>query len=82
MNHHDTIRSILTRAIFIACLTPIMVLFLSGDAKAYIDPSSGSYFFQFLLAGLLGAVFSVKMFWRRITGHFRNSDRRGGGKNA
>jgi len=72
MNRSGTIRSILTRALFILCLTPLVVLFLSANAQAYIDPSSGSYFFQFLLAGLLGAVFSVKMFWRRLAARFRN----------
>ena len=82
MIRSDTIRSTLTRALFIACLTPILVLFLSDDAQAYIDPSSGSYFLQFLLAGLLGAVFSVKMFWRRITGLLRNPGRKGGDKNV
>jgi hypothetical protein len=84
MTRSDTIRSTLTRALFIICLTPILVLFLSTDARAYIDPSSGSYFFQFLLAGLLGVVFSIKVFWRRITGLFKNPDsgRKGDGKNA
>ena len=82
MNRSNMIRSVLTRALFILCLTPILVMFFSSDARAYIDPSSGSYFFQFLLAGLLGVVFSIKMFWRRITGLFKNQDRRDDAKNG
>lgn len=33
---------------------------------AYIDPGSGSYFFQLLIGGLLGAAVAVKLLWRRI----------------
>jgi hypothetical protein len=33
---------------------------------AYIDPGSGSYFFQLLIGGLLGAAVAVKLWWRRI----------------
>jgi hypothetical protein len=33
---------------------------------AYIDPGSGSYFFQLLIGGLLGAAVAVKMLWRRV----------------
>jgi len=35
-------------------------------AYAYLDPGSGSYIFQLLIASLLGAVFAMKMFWRNI----------------
>jgi hypothetical protein len=37
-----------------------------SSAHAYIDPGSGSYFFQLLVGGLLGAAVAVKVFWRRI----------------
>ncbi|RMH09623.1 MAG: hypothetical protein D6704_00955 [Nitrospirae bacterium] len=40
-------------------------LFASA-AWAYIDPGTGSYLFQLLMAGLLGAVFAVKMAWRNV----------------
>jgi hypothetical protein len=33
---------------------------------AYIDPGSGSYFFQLLIGGLLGAAVAVKLLWRRV----------------
>ena len=35
-------------------------------AYAYIDPSTGSYILQLVLAGLLGALFTVKIFWKKI----------------
>ncbi len=38
---------------------------------AYIDPATGSFLLQALAAGLLGALFALKTFWRRIVGFFR-----------
>ena len=32
----------------------------------YIDPGSGSMLFQIIIAGLLGALYSIKLFWTRI----------------
>lgn len=36
------------------------------NAYAYIDPGTGSYVLQLLLAALFGAVFTVKVFWTKI----------------
>lgn len=35
-------------------------------AYAYLDPGSGSYILQLILAGLLAASFAVKSVWRNI----------------
>ncbi len=40
---------------------------------AYIDPGTGSYLLQLALAGLLGAGYTVKMYWARITKLFGRS---------
>lgn len=37
---------------------------------AYLDPGSGSYLLQLLIAGLLGGLFALRMFWGRIKGFF------------
>jgi hypothetical protein len=37
---------------------------------AYIDPGSGSYFIQAIIAALLGAAFWIKMSWHRIKAFF------------
>lgn len=42
----------------------------TGKAYAYLDPGTGSYFFQLLLGALLGALFSVKIFWQKIKSFF------------
>ncbi len=40
------------------------------NALGYLDPGSGSYLLQLLIAGALGTLFAVKMFWGRIKGFF------------
>ncbi len=47
--------------------------FLSNSGMAvlaYLDPGSGSFLIQMLLAGGLGAAFLVKTYWRKIKGLF------------
>jgi hypothetical protein len=44
---------------------------------AYLDPGSGSFLLQLLLAGILGGLFVVKMSWSRIKGFFRRMLGRG-----
>jgi len=47
-------------------LLVICLLSIPRDAFAYLDPGTGSYIFQLLIAGLLGALFAIKVFWIRI----------------
>jgi hypothetical protein len=47
---------------------------------AYIDPGTGSYFVQFLLAGLLGTIFAVKSYWRNVKDYLRGFGSRDKGK--
>lgn len=42
------------------------LLLAARDAEAYVDPGTGSYFLQILLAGILGGAFAVRIYWRRI----------------
>jgi hypothetical protein len=37
----------------------------------YLDPGSGSYIFQLIIAALVGGAFVIKMYWKRIMGFFR-----------
>ena len=41
-----------------------------GVEKAYLDPGSGSYLLQLLIAGLLGSLFVIRTYWSRIIGFF------------
>jgi len=39
---------------------------LPVSVHAYLDPGTGSYIFQLLIAGLIGAAFAAKMYWKKI----------------
>lgn len=47
-------------------ITLILCLVFPARAHAYVDPGTGSYFLQFLIAGLLGLLYSIKIYWRKI----------------
>jgi hypothetical protein len=57
----------------------VLALLVPYDAHAYLDPGTGSYVLQMIIAGLLGAAFAIKMSWVRIkrfiTGLFTRNDR-------
>ena len=38
---------------------------------AYLDPGSGSFLFQILIAGLLAGLYATKTSWSRIQDFFR-----------
>ena len=48
-----------------------IVFGLSGKELAYLDPGSGSYLLQLLIAGIVGAAFAIRMSWGRIKSFFR-----------
>lgn len=41
-------------------------LLLPSKAYAYVDPGSGSYFFQVVLAAILGAGFTIRLYWKNF----------------
>ncbi len=40
---------------------------------AYLDPGSGSFLIQLLLAGIVGAGFIIKVYWKKIKALFTRS---------
>jgi len=44
---------------------------------AYLDPGTGSYFLQLAIAALLGGLYAVKLFWKKIKAFFKNIFSRG-----
>jgi len=53
---------------------PVLVIFahtmLLQDAYAYIDPGTGSYFFQLLVASLFAGMYAVRLYWAKIRSFF------------
>ena len=66
----------MTRTHRILALAAIAQIAATHQAAAYIDPGSGSFFLQMLLAGILAAGMAVKAYWQRIKSFF------GGGRSA
>jgi hypothetical protein len=60
------------------------LVFLAGDAAAYIDPGTGSYVLQIAIAFLVGLAFSIKVFWKRIVAFLKRTfaAKKGGGGDA
>lgn len=42
------------------------LLFLSQQAYAYLDPGAGSFILQMLIAGIMGALFTIKLYWYKV----------------
>ena len=51
---------------WVVAILAVLIMGAASPAHAYLDPATGSYVFQILMAGLLGALFALKMFWRSI----------------
>ena len=47
--------------IVVSCLLPT-------TAQAYIDPGTGSYVVQAVVAAAMGGMVAIKMYWQRIKG--------------
>jgi hypothetical protein len=49
-------------------LIAAFIIFLSfpKNCLAYIDPGSGSYVVQVIIASLLGATFAIKLYWKKL----------------
>ena len=45
---------------------------LLAKTPAYLDPGSGSFFLQLLLATLMGALFLVGAYWKKVKSFVRN----------
>ncbi|HEX2695916.1 MAG TPA: hypothetical protein VHP61_09190 [Acidobacteriota bacterium] len=59
-----TIIRISAIALAAAFLTPVFAL-------AYIDPGTGSYVIQLVIAAFVGAMFTLRIFWKKIVRLFR-----------
>jgi hypothetical protein len=60
-------------------LLSIHSLIAPRAAHAYVDPVSGSMIFQILAAGVIGAAFTAKRWWRGVASWMRALISRVGG---
>jgi len=61
-----SIRLAVIIVVALTCLVP-------ATALAYIDPGTGSFVLQGILAAVVGAGVAIKIYWRRITAFFGKS---------
>ena len=58
-------------------LLTLLLLAVPSIAHAYLDPGTGSYVVQLLIGSLLGGLFALGVFWRRVVAFFKHLFRRG-----
>ena len=51
-------------------LTVAFLLISTQDAHAYLDPGTGSYILQVLVAVFIGGFYALKVYWGRIKAFF------------
>ena len=56
-----------TKALVFLCLFHIV---LPSTVYAYLDPGTGSYILQMAIAGVLGGLYALKLFWKNIKTFF------------
>jgi len=55
------------RGIVSACIVcAVLIAAIPASLHAYLDPGTGSYILQIILAAILGGLFALKLFWHRI----------------
>jgi hypothetical protein len=47
-----------------------LLLLGTQPVYAYLDPGAGSYLIQLLVAGVLGASFTARLYWRKIASYW------------
>lgn len=53
-------------------------LALPSTAHAYLDPGTGSFLLQMLIGIVLGGLFAIGVFWKKVVGFVKRAFRRGG----
>jgi len=49
-----------------------MLFFFSNNAHAYLDPGTGSYILQLVIAAICFGYITLQIFWKKITVFFTN----------
>ena len=50
----------------------VIQVLLTRDAQAYLDPGTMGFFFQMVVASILGGLLVLKIYYRRISAAVRN----------
>jgi hypothetical protein len=77
-NPKRQVRADRTRAITfeLGVVVLALILFFEADARAYVDPGTGSYLFQLAIAGGLAGIYTLRRYWQTLTNALRTRFRR------
>ena len=62
-------------------LAVFFVVFFSRNVYAYLDPGSGSFIFQMLIAAIVGGLFVIKLYFNKIKTFFKKVFSKSGNDN-
>jgi hypothetical protein len=61
------------KRILVICFLVLFFRFVfPASAYAYLDPGSGSFILQIIIASIMGLIFMVKLYWKKIRAFFDN----------
>jgi len=55
-----------SNALKVTCVAAVGCLLFPSYAYGYIDPGTGSYIFQIVVAAFVAVSFAVKVYWHKI----------------
>ena len=58
------------KAVEVIVSVMLALILIPTRSDAYIDPGTGSFVLQMLVAAVLGVVFALKMYWQRLKTFF------------
>ena len=61
------IRAVTSLIVSVLLVSGFFMSVNTGVAYAYIDVGTGALLLQFVVAGFFGALFAVKIYWKRLT---------------
>ena len=60
---------------FVVLFVAVATFVFPGTSAAYLDPGTGSFIFQIIIAGVVGGLYTIKTYWRNIKGIFKKDSK-------
>ena len=60
---------------FVVSFVAVATFVFPETSAAYLDPGTGSFVFQIIIAGVVGGLYTIKTYWRNIKGFFKKDSK-------
>jgi hypothetical protein len=60
---------------FVVSFVAVATFVFPRISAAYLDPGTGSFIFQIIIAGVVGGLYTIKTYWRNIKGIFKKDSK-------